>query len=328
MEITYPERLKFGDEIRVIAPAKSLSIISDENIKLAKLKLGEMGFKVTFSKNCKEIDSFNSSSIKSRVEDLHDAFLDKNVKAILTAIGGFNSNQLLKYIDYELIKKNPKILCGYSDITALANVITCKTGMVTYSGPNFSTFAMKKGLEYTLEYFKNCLMGSKPFKIEHSKEWSNDAWYKNQDDRKFIKNKGYYAINNGSAKGTLMGGNLCTLNLLQGTEFMPFLENSILFIEDDSESKAVNFDRDLQSLIHLLEFKGVRGIVIGRFENESKMTRKLMIQIIKTKKELDGIPVIADIDFGHTTPLITFPIGGRVLIDASDKGAKIIVEKH
>ncbi len=324
----YPERLKFGDEIRAIAPASSLSIIPDENIRLAKLKLEEIGFKVTFSKNCKETDSFDSSSIKSRIKDLHDAFLDKNVKAILTVIGGFNSNQLLKYIDYGLIKKNPKILCGYSDITALANVIMCKTGLVTYSGPHFSTFAMKKGLEYTLEYFKNCLMDSKPFNIEHSKEWSNDAWYRDQENRIFIKNKGYYAINNGSAKGTLIGGNLCTLNLLQGTEFMPSLENSILFIEDDSESKAVNFDRDLQSLIHLPEFKGVRGIVIGRFENESKITSELMIQIIKTKKELDGIPVIVDVDFGHTAPLVTIPIGGKVSIIASEKDAKIIVEKH
>src|SRR3989344_4332800 len=326
MEKIYPERLKFGDEIRVIAPAESLSIIPDENIKLAISRLEGLGFKVTFSKNCKEIDMFNSSSVKSRVEDLHDAFLDKNVKAILTVIGGFNSNQLLKYIDYALIKKNPKILCGYSDITALANVITTKTGLVTYSGPHFSTFAMKKGFEYTLEYFKNCLINDKPFKIEPSKEWSNDAWYKDQDNRKFIKNKGYYVINNGSANGVLIGGNLCTLNLLQGTEFMPSLKNSILFIEDDSESKSVNFDRDLQSLIHLPEFEGVKGIVIGRFENESKMTRELLIQIIKNKKELDNIPVIADVDFGHTSPLITFPIGGEVSINAFEKDANIIVE--
>jgi len=92
-----PAKLKQGDEIRIIAPSKSLSLLSDELIKLAIEKIKNEGFKVTFSKNCKQKDIFNSSSIKSRVEDLHDAFSDKNVKAIFTAIGGYNSNQLLKY---------------------------------------------------------------------------------------------------------------------------------------------------------------------------------------------------------------------------------------
>lgn len=99
-----------------------------------------------------------SSSIKSRVEDLHDAYKDKSIKAIFTVIGGFNSNQLLKYLDYDLIKGNPKILCGYSDITALTNAITAKTGIVSYSGLHFSTWAMKKEFEYNLEYFRKCLM--------------------------------------------------------------------------------------------------------------------------------------------------------------------------
>jgi len=119
-----PNKLHPGDEIRIIAPSRSLSLLREENINLAKAKLEKLGFKISFSKNCKETDLFMSSSINSRVEDLHEAFKDKNVKAILTVIGGFNCNQILKYLDYDLIKKNPKILCGYSDITALTNTIT------------------------------------------------------------------------------------------------------------------------------------------------------------------------------------------------------------
>lgn len=128
-----PKKLQAGDEIRIIAPARSLSLLSEEHIDLAKEKLEKQGFKVSFSKNCREKDIFMSSSIQSRVEDLHDAFKDINVKAIFTVIGGFNSNQILKYLDYNLIRNNPKILCGYSDITALANAITAKTEMVSYS---------------------------------------------------------------------------------------------------------------------------------------------------------------------------------------------------
>ena len=94
------------------------------------------------------------ASRDARVEDLNEAFRDENVKAILTVIGGFNSNQLLDYIDYEAIKNNPKIFCGFSDITALSNAIYAKTGVVTYSGPHYSSFGMLKGFEYSLEYFK------------------------------------------------------------------------------------------------------------------------------------------------------------------------------
>ena len=109
---------------------------------------------VTFSKHAPDIDIFMSSSVESRIADLHEAFADSKVKGILTVLGGYNSNHLLDYIDYDLIAKNPKILCGFSDITALLNAIYAKTGLVSYSCPHFSTFAMQKGLEHTLEYFK------------------------------------------------------------------------------------------------------------------------------------------------------------------------------
>jgi len=322
-----PSKLKKGDEIRIVAPARSLGLIEEECKSIAKQRLKEMGFKVTFGKHVEEKDEFISSSIKSRVEDLHDAFSDKNVKAILTVIGGFNSNQLLKYLDYNLIKKNPKIICGYSDITALNDAIYAKTGLVTYYGPHFSTFGMLKGFDYSLDYFRKCLMQKEPFKITASQEWSDDQWYLNQEKRNFEKNNGMFVINKGETEGTIIGGNLCTLNLLQGTEFMPSLKNSILFIEDDSETNPVHFDRDLQSSIHLPDFEGVKGIVIGRFQKKSEMTRELLVKIIKTKKELSEMPVIADVDFGHTSPKLTLPIGGKVKLIAKDK-IKLEILEH
>jgi len=323
-----PQKLKEGNEIRVISPARSLAIISQEVRDIALRKLREMGFKITFSKHAEECDEFSSSSIGHRLEDIHEAFSDKNVKGILTTIGGFNSNQLLKYLDYDLIKSNPKILCGYSDITALQNAIFKKVGLVTYSGPHFSTFGMLKGLDYTIEYFKKCVMEKSPFEVKPSKEWSDDEWYKNQEKREFIKNKGFLVINEGKAEGTIIGGNLCTLNLLQGTEFMPSLKNTVLFIEDDEESKPQHFDRDLQSLIHLPDFGGVKGIVIGRFQKASEMTERLLTKIIKTKKELNDIPIIAGVDFGHTTPHITFPIGGKARLLANKDKTKLEILEH
>jgi len=326
-----PKKLQSGDEIRVIAPARSLSLLNKENVNLAKDNLEKQGFKVSFSKNCKEKDIFMSSSIKSRVEDLHEAFKDPDVKAIFTVIGGFNSNQLLKYLDYELIKNNPKIICGYSDITALTNAITVKTSLITYSGLHFSTWAMKKEFGYNLEYFKKCLMNSKKFFIESSKTWSDDSWYKDQNNRKIKKNDGFLAINEGKSEGKIFGGNLSTFNLLQGTEFMPNISDSILFIEDDDMAGncfGVEFDRNLQSLIHQPNFEKVKGLVIGRFQKNTDMTIEKLRYTIKTKKELKNIPIFANADFGHTNPMITFPIGGAAKISIKENQVKFKILEH
>ena len=147
MKKIVPEKLKKGDEIRVIAPSRNMTLLSDETMNIATSRLEELGFKVTFGKNVNKSmnDVYCCGTIEERIEDLHDAFRDKNVKAILTVIGGFNVNQILHYIDFDLIKNNPKIICGFSDITALLNAIYCKTGLVSYYGPHYSSFGMKNG---------------------------------------------------------------------------------------------------------------------------------------------------------------------------------------
>lgn len=323
-----PKKLSPGDKIAVIAPARSLSLLNSETRQYAIASLKRIGLGVEVSKHADETDEFYSSSVRSRAEDLEWAFSSKEINGILTAIGGFNSNEMLDYIDFDIMRKNPKMLCGFSDITALNNSIFAKTGLVTYYGPHFSTFAMLKGNEYTIEYFKKCVMSEGSYEILQSTEWSDDSWHKDQENRKFIRNEGYKVINSGFAEGTILGGNLSTFNLLHGTEYMPDLKDSILFFEDDDESKALNFARDLQSVIHQPGFDGVKGIVIGRFQNKSNITDSLLRKIIKTKKELEGIPVISNADFGHTTPIATFPIGGTTKISADEDAVSITIKEH
>ncbi len=273
-----------------------------------------------------------SSSIASRIADLHEAFSDQNVKAILAVIGGYNSNQLLELIDYHLIKQNPKIFCGFSDITALGNAITHKTGLVTYSGVHFSSFGMQKRFEYSLEHFKKIFFESKEISLIPSKEWSDDAWYLDQEKRVFHPNPGYKVINPGQAEGKIIGGHLGTLRLLCGTPYMPSLEESILFLEGDAISKSVDiyaFDRDLQALIHSPDFGKVRAIVIGRFENNFGMTDEKLRAVLSTKTALTDIPIISNADFGHTTPIFTFPIGGLCRLEAEPSGkVSLVLEKH
>ncbi|NDI78729.1 hypothetical protein DYH56_12505 [Psychrilyobacter piezotolerans] len=145
--------------------------------------------------------------------------------------------------------------------------------------------------------------------------------------RRFNENNGYKSLGSGRAEGKIIGGNLCTLNLLQGTEFMPDLTDTILFLEDDGMTSPETFDRDLQSLIHQPNFEKVRGIVFGRFQIQSKMEEGLLEKIINTKAELKNMPIIYDADFGHTTPHLTFPVGGYAEISAGEN-IEIIIKKH
>lgn len=326
MEKLIPEKLKKGDKVMIIAPARGLKIIGQDVRQIATERLNGLGLEVVFAPNTTDEnwDYMGSSSIEKRVEDIHTAFKDKSVKAILTVIGGFNSNQLLKYLDYDLIKSNPKIFCGYSDITALANAILAKTGLQTYYGPHYSSLGMKYGCDYTFEHFIKMLITDDRDAIEPSQIWSDDLWFLDQEKREFEANEGYWVIHQGKAKGTIAGGNLCTYNLLLGTPYRrKFTEDTILFIEDTASAPLQDIERDLQALIHQEDFCNVKGIVIGRFQKGSQITKEGLEYIINTKKELKDLPIVANVDFGHTYPLLTIPLGGTATIDND----KIILEK-
>lgn len=323
-----PNKLQKGDVARIIAPSHSLAIISNEVRKIATGRLESLGLVVTFGQHGEEKDEFTSSSIASRVADLQAAFTDPKVKAIFCVIGGFNCNQLLSHLDWELIRSNPKIFIGYSDITALQNAMLARANLVTYSGPVYSTFGQKLYFDYTLEYFRKCLFETTPFRAIPAKEWTDDAWYLNQDDRHPIPNDGYWALSPGEAEGVIIGGNLSTLQLLQGTPYFPAVKDIILFIEDDEESQYHHFDRLFESLLQAMPVECIRGIVLGRFQRKSAITREHLETLVRVRPQLAGIPIIANADFGHTSPIITFPIGGLARIVAREDKAEIAILRH
>lgn len=320
----FPQKLKVGDEVRIIAPAFSYQIIGEYVRKIATERLEQMGLKVSFGKNLGIIDSFVSSPVDARIKDLHDAYSDDKVKAVFTVIGGFNSNQLLDLIDYDLIKQNPKMLIGYSDIAALQNAILAKTGVVSYYGPHFSSLGMKHGADYTVDYLKQILFDAAPISVQPCKEWSDDPeWFINQEDRHFNKNDGFWVINSGSATGTLIGGEMTTFQLLYGTQYMPAGNDLILALEIEGGNKYV-LDRILQSTIHQPWFKNIRGLLIGRTDSKSEISKDDIISIFNIHPELKNIPVIANVDFGHTYPMAALPLGGTLSI--SD--GSLIITKH
>ena len=308
-----PPKLKKGDEIRIIAPSGSLTRVRTDVLERSLAYLDENGFRVTYSTNCREMDSFSSSSVESRAADLHEAFADPDVKAVMACIGGFNVNQILPYIDYDLIRANPKILCGYSDITALLNAVYAQTGLVTYHAPHLAALGFLREREYTHKYLTACLMNEDPISVMPSETAGS-----------------YTVLQEGTCEGEIAGGNLCTLNLLQGTPYMPDLRDKVLFIEDDNimgDYFPYEFDRNLQSLLQVSGAESVRGIVFGRFDESCRLTEDTIRAIVKGKVPA-GIPVVFGTDFGHVFPMISFPVGGRVKLSANGEGIDLRITDH
>lgn len=306
-----PARLFPGDEIRVIAPSRSLSVIWPVMYDSAVEYWKERGHHVTFGRRSRELEDFMSPSIEAKVDDIHEAFADPNVKMVISCIGGFNCNSILPRLDYDLIARNPKILCGYSDVTALLNAVHAKTGLVTYHGPHFSTFGLDKDRDYTLKAFMDALSQSVPVQLTPS-----DAA------------GAYTVLQPGVCEGVIIGGNLCTLNLLQGTPYMPDLRDKVLFLEDDNimgEYFCFEFARNLASLLQCEGAQEVAGIVFGRFEESCGMTADVMRRIIRDVVPTE-IPVVFGADFGHVFPMVTFPIGGRVRVEAGERAVITLLE--
>ena len=309
------KKLKKGDHIRVVSPSSSIQSIGgfDANVS-AKEKLEELGFDISFSSNYFEHDLFDSASIASRVEDLHEAFADPSVDAVLATIGGFNCNELLPYLDYDLIAQNPKIICGYSDTTALLNAIYTKTGIQTYMGPSYSSFKMEAGQDYQTEAWLKAVMQD-DYDLVPSKEWSSDPWYDPTQPRHFMPTE-WKVYNAGSALGTIIGGNLSTFSLLRGTPYAPQAENYILFVEEAEGYPPEHFLRELAALLQA--YPSPQAVIIGRFPKECEMTEEILLAILDKHPLLKNIPVLYDVDFAHTQPLFTITIGAQAALDTDE----------
>lgn len=306
--------LKPGSHLRILSPSSSIERIGgfDANLE-AKETLEKLGFSLSFSEHYMEHDMLDSASIESRVADLHAAFADQSIDGILATIGGFNSNELLPYLDYALIARHHKVICGYSDTTAVLNAIYAKTGMQTYMGPSYSSFKMEGGQDYQSESWLKALSKTS-YNLEPSQEWSSDPWYDPSQSRHFMPTE-WKVYTQGRASGTLIGGNLSTFGLLRGTPYAPKPEQYVLFLEEAEEDDYLDFDRHLAAILQA--YPSPQALVLGRFPKECGMTRELLLYILAKHPVLKKIPVIYDTDFAHTQPLFTITIGAQVTVDTN-----------
>lgn len=303
---------------RVVSFGLSIKGISPSQRRICDANLSKIGIDVSFGKHVESSNHFDTSSVSERIEDLHDALRDENVKIIFSTLGGMNVGQILESIDWNLLERNPKIFSGFSDMAVLTNAIFAKTGISTLYGPFYGTFGMEKGFDYSLHSFQSYLNSCEPKIVNQASFWSDDAWWIDQNNRIFNVNEGPLILNKGQAKGRLIGGHLTSLATLFGTEFFPSLKDSILMIEENSEVTPRSFDRLLQSILHQRGFDKVKALLIGRFTRATNITDEILKKIISNYPQLTSIPVVGNLSFGHTYPQFTFPIGSNARLTAGE----------
>ena len=302
-----PTKLKKGDTIGVIAPSNYIEKDDLEYINASIALMEASGFKVKFGKYVFEDTLGYGTSPEKRAADINWAFTDGEVKAIMCVKGGEDSNTTLDYIDYEMIKKHPKIICGFSDNTSILNAIHEKTGLVTYHGPTFKSltswetgYAYKQFIKTFAENTESLIMGEP------------------EDE--------YTTIQAGQATGELVGGNLSLFTKLVCGKYAVNVQDKILFLEELGFEAAPEM---VNSNIYYLKQNGVfdriSGLWIGNYEHPSKVSIE---KIIKNAIEDEyKFPIIKSDNFGHIDKKIIIPIGTKAEINTNEKIKIKLVEK-
>lgn len=303
-KIVKPKRLAKGDAVAVIAPASG---IEADGFEKALRNLADLGLQTRIGKSARNRRGFLAGTDRERLEDLHQAFADKEIKAVWCVRGGYGASRLLPDLDFNLIRKNPKILIGYSDITALHTAIYQRTGLVTFHGPTAAaTFS-----DYAKNHLVNTLMNpSAPLKIELAPE--NAA-----NESNLFKTE---TITRGKCRGALTGGNLSLLCALAGTPFgLRDAKGKILFIEDVGE-QPYRIDRMLTQLRQTVDLRQAAGIALGVFQdcNPKDEGSQSLIEVLRDRLGDLKIPVIYGLSFGHIRDQFTLPVGIKAELDTEN----------
>jgi muramoyltetrapeptide carboxypeptidase len=303
MTIIKPAALNKGDVIGIIAPASPPSV--SEKITGGAEYLERLGYRVTFGRNVRGSYGYLAGTDRERADDINAMFADRSVKAIIAVRGGYGTPRLLPLLNYPLIKKNPKILVGYSDLTALQLAIYAKTGLITFSGPMTGVEMWKEIDPFTEEHFWSMVTSRKKY-----------GTVNNPDGKELT------AIVKGSASGRLLGGNLSLITAIIGTPYIPTFKNSLLFLEEIDE-ECYRFDRMMNHLRIAGIFKNVKGVIIGELTDvkpsDTKSPFLTLEQVLNDYLPAISRPVITGLVYGHVPKKLTIPIGIRGSMNADKR---------
>ncbi|MGK7376459.1 S66 peptidase family protein [Planococcus sp. 1R117A] len=299
-----PRRLKKGDTVGVISPSSPPNL---ENLKKALPFLEQLGLKVKMGKSVEAKNGHLAGTDDERLADLHAMFEDPEISGIICAGGGYGSARLAESIDFQMIKENPKIFWGYSDITFLHSAIGQYSELVTFHGPMLASDVGKEEFHERSARMFGQLFG--PFELHYSEEISPLT-----------------ALSVGMAQGELVGGNLSLLRSAIGTKFELDVKGKILLIEDIDE-EPYQVDELLNHLRMARKFDEVAGIVIGDFKNSEpkKKERSLTLdQVFDDYFSELKVPVVKGFKIGHCEPHFSVPLGVEARLDADAKTLTIL----
>ena len=282
MNLIKPKKLEKGDTISIIAPSGGVE--SDENLLRATAYLKSLGYNVKWGKNVLKTNKYLAGTDNERLEDLHNAFKDKGINAIIALRGGYGAIRLINKIDYNLIKQNPKIFAGYSDITGLSAMLLKHSGLITYSAPMINgDFGIKSKDKFTIDNFFKTVATTEKQEI-----------------------KAQTILKEGKASGITFGGNLATLVSLCGLDFIP--NQKFIFFAEDLNEPVYKLDKMFTQLLNIEEFrKNISGIVFGEFLDidNDEWLNGLQKEIVQELK----VPAISGLKITHAREKLTIPIG-------------------
>lgn len=282
MNLIKPKKLEKGDTISIIAPSGGVE--SDENLLRATAYLKSLGYNVKWGKNVLKTNKYLAGTDNERLEDLHNAFKDKGINAIIALRGGYGAIRLINKIDYNLIKQNPKIFAGYSDITGFSAMLLKHSGLITYSAPMINgDFGIKSKDKFTIDNFFKTVATTEKQEI-----------------------KAQTILKEGKASGITFGGNLATLVSLCGLDFIP--NQKFIFFAEDLNEPVYKLDKMFTQLLNIEEFrKNISGIVFGEFLDidNDEWLNSLQKEIVQELK----VPAISGLKITHAREKLTIPIG-------------------
>ena len=293
-----PEKLHKGDTIGVISPAGALK--DDVNLQNAVKYFEKQGYKIKFAPHVLDKKACLAGEDADRLSDLENFFKDDEVKAILCSRGGYGTFRILDKIDFDLIRNNPKIFAGYSDITALLLNFTEKSDLITFHAPLFaSDFGGEVVDSYTAKIFLKVLTGKSEIPYE------------------FPNTSPYHCINPGKVETLLLGGNLAIISALAGTPYLPDFSEKILFLEDIGEP-LYKIDRMLMQLKLAGILENISGLLFTEFTAVEDTEEEDVVNLISEFAENLNIPVGYGFPAGHGLQKATLPLGVNYFFDSAD----------
>ena len=328
-----PPRLQPGDTVGIVSPSWGGAGMFPHRVERGVQHLQALGFKVRLGPHALNQRGFISDTPQNRVADIHSLVADPQVKAIVAAIGGDHACHLLPLLDFDLIRQQPKIFMGFSDMTVLNVAIWQAAGLVTFNGPALLTdFAeYPRMFEYTERYMLRALCDARPLGVIEPAPWWTEEFldWENQEDLQRPRTRqnsvGWSWLRGGVAEGVLIGGCLESLEHLRGTRFWPEWQDAILFFETSEEAPPPErVDSLLMDYENMGVLQNLQGLLVGRPMRYNEAEKQQLREVILERTHGYAFPIVADMDFGHTAPQFTLPVGCRARLDAESRRFEVI----